>query len=68
MMYLLIAVGVVFALLMLAGLWLSFSVLADTLLAPFHRAQDEEQRRPDRELKKLMRSAEREVRKANKPQ
>lgn len=54
MVFLLIAVGVVFVVLMLVGLWLSSSALADTLLAPFQRLQDEEERRQDRELRALL--------------
>lgn len=54
MEFLLIAVCVVFVVLMLVGLWLSSRSMADTVLAPFQRLQDEEERRQARELRALL--------------
>ena len=49
MMYALIALGVVMAVLMLAGVWLSCRTLTETLLTRFLQSQDEAVRRKERE-------------------
>lgn len=58
MVYVLIALGVVMAVLMLAGVWLSCRALTETLLAPFQQNAAEEANNQDRETEALRRSAE----------
>ena len=55
MWYFWMLLGAVFLLLLLVAAWMSFGVMADTLLAPGERAQRKEMRRRERELAKLLR-------------
>lgn len=67
MVFLLIAVGVVFVVLMLVGLWLSSSALADTLLAPVCRYQAKDDHDREHEFEALVSSDARGTKKRRKP-